>query len=77
MGKNRGWMMSDEFDGLVAAVTGGSSGIGAAIADVLADRGAKVGVLDLNPPSGQVERLFLRADVTDDGSVRTAIAGIV
>ena len=69
--------MSDEFDGLVAAVTGGSSGIGAAIADVLADRGAKVGVLDLNPPAGQVEHLHLRADVSDDESVRPAIAGIV
>ena len=69
--------MTDEFDGLVAAVTGGSSGIGAATADVLADRGAKVAVLDVSPPAGQVEHLFLRADVTDDDSVRAAIAGIV
>jgi 2-keto-3-deoxy-L-fuconate dehydrogenase len=69
--------MTDEFDGLVAAVTGGSSGIGAATADVLAGRGAKVAVLDLSPPTGQVEHLFLRADVTDDESVRSAIAGIV
>jgi NAD(P)-dependent dehydrogenase (short-subunit alcohol dehydrogenase family) len=70
--------MTDEFDGLVAAVTGGSSGIGAATADVLADRGAKVAVLDLSPPAGQVEhRLFLGADVTDDESVRGAIAAIV
>lgn len=36
-----------EFDGLVAAVTGGSSGIGLACASLLAKRGARVAVLDL------------------------------
>jgi NAD(P)-dependent dehydrogenase (short-subunit alcohol dehydrogenase family) len=66
-----------EFDGLVAAVTGGSSGIGAAIADVLAARGARVAVLDLNPPADPGEHRYVRADVTDDDSVRAAIAGIV
>jgi NAD(P)-dependent dehydrogenase (short-subunit alcohol dehydrogenase family) len=38
-----------EFDGLVAVVTGGGSGIGAACADLLARRGAKVAVLDRTP----------------------------
>lgn len=35
-----------DFDGLVAVVIGGASGIGAAVSDLLADRGARVAVLD-------------------------------
>lgn len=65
--------MAGEFDGLVAAVTGGASGIGAAIARRLMADGARVAVLDLDvsdPPEGA---LAVRADVTDDASVRAAI----
>ena len=40
--------MSD-FQGLVAIVTGGASGIGAATAALLRQRGARVAVLDRNP----------------------------
>ncbi|PXY27357.1 SDR family NAD(P)-dependent oxidoreductase [Prauserella muralis] len=61
-----------EFDGLVAAVTGGASGIGAAVAAELAERGAAVAALDVNEVSaGGVAGI--RADVTDDASVRRAI----
>lgn len=35
-----------EFDGAVAIVTGGASGIGAAVAVLLAERIARVAVLD-------------------------------
>lgn len=38
-----------EFDGLVVVVTGGGSGIGAACAELLAQRGARVAVLDREP----------------------------
>ena len=69
--------MVDDFGGLVAVVTGGASGIGAAVADLLRRRGAKVAVLDLDPrdvPSGV---LGITTDVTDDASVRTAIERVV
>jgi 2-keto-3-deoxy-L-fuconate dehydrogenase len=59
-----------ELSGLAAVVTGGGSGIGLAAARLLARRGAKVAVLDLEPGD---EFTGLRADVTDDGSVRLAI----
>jgi NAD(P)-dependent dehydrogenase (short-subunit alcohol dehydrogenase family) len=65
--------MAGEFDGLVAAVTGGASGIGAAIARRLMADGARVAVLDRdvsNPPDGT---LAVQADVTDDASVRAAV----
>jgi NAD(P)-dependent dehydrogenase (short-subunit alcohol dehydrogenase family) len=65
--------MAGDFDGLVAVVTGGASGIGAAIARRLMADGARVAVLDLDvsdPPAGS---LGVQADVTDDASVRAAV----
>jgi NAD(P)-dependent dehydrogenase (short-subunit alcohol dehydrogenase family) len=52
-----------EYVGLVAAVTGGASGIGAAVADLLADRGAAVAILDRAPGEGG-RHLAVTADVT-------------
>jgi 2-keto-3-deoxy-L-fuconate dehydrogenase len=66
-----------EFDGLVAVVTGGGSGIGLATATLLAERGARVAALDLDPSAAQEPLLALKADVTDDLSVRAAIAAVV
>ena len=62
------------FDGLVAVVTGGSSGIGLATALKLVGQGARVAVLDVSPPVGDVPLLYVAADVTDDASVVAAIA---
>jgi 2-keto-3-deoxy-L-fuconate dehydrogenase len=61
---------SRELTGLAAVVTGGGSGIGLAAARLLASRGARVAVLDLEPGA---EFVALHADVTDDDSVRHAI----
>lgn len=62
-----------EFDGLSALVTGGCSGIGAATAALLARRGARVAVLDVQidqPPDGVSA---LHCDVSDGASVADAV----
>ena len=59
-----------ELSGLAALVTGGGSGIGLAVARLLAERGANVAVLDRKPGT---EFTALTADVTDDASVRLAV----
>jgi 2-keto-3-deoxy-L-fuconate dehydrogenase len=69
--------VSHDFDGLKALVTGGASGIGRAAAELLAARGAQVAVLDLDPSSVEKPLLGYRADVTDDASVREAVAAAV
>lgn len=68
--------MSGEFDGLVAAVTGGASGIGAAVVAVLRERGARVAVLDIEPSGVPTGVLAVRADVSDDESCRRAVAEV-
>ena len=66
-----------EFEGLVALVTGGASGIGAAIAARLTAGGARVAVLDLRPEGAAEGLLALTCDVSDDASVRTAVDEVV
>jgi NAD(P)-dependent dehydrogenase (short-subunit alcohol dehydrogenase family) len=56
------------MQGRRALVTGGSSGIGAATAELLRERGATVATLDLN--GGDVT-----ADVRDEAAVAAAVAG--
>ena len=63
-----------DFGGLAAIVTGGASGIGRATAELLAARGAKVAALDLNPDQVSDPLVGIRCDVTDDASVRAAVA---
>ncbi|MET7662045.1 SDR family oxidoreductase [Streptomyces sp. NPDC005463] len=66
-----------DFAGLRALVTGGASGIGRATAELLAARGASVAVLDLDPGSVDKPLRGYTADVSDDASVRAAVAAAV
>lgn len=64
----------NDFADLVAIVTGGASGIGAATAALLRDRGAQVASLDLGV-DGVPDGVFaVRCDVSDSASVDTAVA---
>lgn len=61
------------MSGTHAVVTGGSSGIGAAVVDRFLDRGLKVSVLDLGEPEvakGGVD--YYALDVTDGNAVESA-----
>ncbi|MEU7320834.1 SDR family oxidoreductase [Streptomyces griseoviridis] len=59
------------FENVRALVTGGASGIGAAIVARLREEGARVAVLDLNPPEGDLDAH--RVDVGCDDDVRAAV----
>jgi 2-keto-3-deoxy-L-fuconate dehydrogenase len=62
-----------DFQGLVAVVTGGASGIGAATARLLQGRSARVAVLDRSTDGA----LALRCDVTDTPAVDAAVTEVV
>ncbi|MET0928372.1 MAG: SDR family oxidoreductase [Aeromicrobium sp.] len=64
--------MSD-FDGLTAIVTGGASGIGAATARLLHERGARVAIID-RAHDGTSGLLELTADITDRAAVEAAVS---
>lgn len=62
-----------DFEGMNALVTGGASGIGAAVATMLLERGARVAVLDRETAGAPEGALAVKADVTDDAAVRAAV----
>lgn len=72
-----------KLDGKVAMVTGGASGIGAAVSELFASEGAKVAVLDLNLEraaacaakiGGPGKSTAVQADVADEAMVKAAFA---
>ena len=69
--------MAGDFDGVVAAVTGGGSGIGLATARLLATRGASVAAVDLDPAAAAGSALPVIADVAVENSLRAAAAAVV
>ena len=61
----------------VTIITGGASGIGAAVASELVRQGARVAVLDLDPSRALPGTLAVTTDVSDDSSVVAAVARVV
>ena len=69
--------MSAPLEGLVAVVTGGASGLGAAIARRLQEDGAQVVVFDRNPDAAPHADLAVAVDVTDDASVVAGVDAVI
>lgn len=67
------------LDSVAAVVTGGASGLGGATAEMLATRGARVTIFDLDEARGtahaaRIGAKYQRVDVTDAGSVAAALS---
>ncbi|NOR57025.1 MAG: SDR family oxidoreductase, partial [Sulfurimonas sp.] len=69
---------ASEFNGKVALVTGGASGIGKAIAQMLNARGAAVVVLDINPEVvsifNKAEIKGVKCDLTSSSDIKNAVS---
>ncbi|HHV16171.1 MAG TPA: SDR family NAD(P)-dependent oxidoreductase [Gelria sp.] len=73
-----------DINGLVAIVTGGASGLGAAAAEMLIDKGAKVVVADLNEEKGKEfvgkfgdNAAFVKCDVTNTAENEAVVKAAV
>lgn len=67
----------NEFESLVAVVTGGASGIGEAVARRLTEGGARVAVLDLRVDAIPPTQYGCVTDVADDESVQSAVERVI
>lgn len=67
-----------DLSGKAAVVTGGSRGIGRAIAQALLERGAEVHLFDVNEQDPQQRTAFIyhRVDISDPDAVRQAVASL-
>jgi 3-hydroxyacyl-CoA dehydrogenase/3-hydroxy-2-methylbutyryl-CoA dehydrogenase len=65
-----------KIEGIGALVVGGASGLGAATAKALEERGARVAIADLKPPENGGAPFF-ETDVQDEEKVKAAVEGAV
>ncbi len=68
----------ENIDQLSAVITGGASGLGAAVATLLASKGVKIALLDMNIEAGEAKAaelggVFCQTDVSDQASVADAL----
>ena len=80
-------MSERRFEGKVAVVTGGASGIGLATAEAFLDEGAKVAIVDMSDESGAEavkalrakghDPMFVKGDVTKSSDVREVVRSIL
>ena len=72
----------DMWNGQIAIVTGGSSGLGAASAIALAERGIRLAIFDITEEAGKakaaaLDGMFCKVDVADPSSVMAGIDAVV
>jgi NAD(P)-dependent dehydrogenase (short-subunit alcohol dehydrogenase family) len=62
-----------QIEGQTFLVTGGASGLGAAVVESLTWSGANVLIADLDGEAPGENARFVETDVTDEGSVRSSV----
>lgn len=69
--------MESDFAGLVAVVTGGAAGIGAAVAARLLAGGASIAILDVDTSGAGLGTYPIVTDISDSTSVQRAIDDVI